>query len=254
MAKQQSLIRFTGKLGNLIGYERNGRQFLRRMPEKVRQTPATRLAAQRFGIASRRGALIRKAITGELDLRGDSTYINRLTRSLISSGGHALKTLEGFRFHQQGSISRFFHLVPKLTADGILDIPAQAMPVCSGIDAIEVKVVAAKISFSSGEIIGTTTQVIVLNTAKRFDGAMLPLHVPGRGTLVVTMQVRGMRQGLIIGNARYLAADIVGVILPTVRRERLGICHQTMLPDAMRLPLTIVRTPWRGVYSHALLE
>jgi hypothetical protein len=33
MAKQNSLIPFTGTLGNLIGYQRNGEFFLRSKPE-----------------------------------------------------------------------------------------------------------------------------------------------------------------------------------------------------------------------------
>jgi hypothetical protein len=57
MAKQLSFITFTGKLGNLIGYERGGKYFLCSMPETVRQTAATRRAAQRFGLASSKAAL-----------------------------------------------------------------------------------------------------------------------------------------------------------------------------------------------------
>lgn len=65
MARQNSLIIFTGKLGNLIGYQRNGRYFLRSAPEKVKQTPATRRAARRFGMISKKAALIRKQFTAE---------------------------------------------------------------------------------------------------------------------------------------------------------------------------------------------
>ncbi len=85
MAKQISLITFTGKLGNLIGYERGGKYFLRSMPEIVRQTTATRRAAQRFGIASRKAALIRSAFYDELDIHCDSSHVNRLNRILIGA-------------------------------------------------------------------------------------------------------------------------------------------------------------------------
>ncbi|MGF6844776.1 hypothetical protein QFZ51_000011 [Chitinophaga sp. W3I9] len=40
MGKQVGIISFTGKLGNLIGYRRNGQYFVRTMPETVRQTAA----------------------------------------------------------------------------------------------------------------------------------------------------------------------------------------------------------------------
>ena len=75
MATQNSIIPFTGKLGNLIGYERNGKYFLRSMPEIVRQTAATRRAARRFGLASCKAALIRNAFYDDLDIRYDSSHI-----------------------------------------------------------------------------------------------------------------------------------------------------------------------------------
>ena len=49
MGRQTSLLTFTGRAGNLIGYHRDGKHFMRCMPETVRQTSATRQAAQRFG-------------------------------------------------------------------------------------------------------------------------------------------------------------------------------------------------------------
>ncbi len=61
MAKITSAVTFTGKVGGLIGYKRNGKYFLRSVPEKVRQSKATKRAAKRFGAASRKGALIRSA-------------------------------------------------------------------------------------------------------------------------------------------------------------------------------------------------
>ncbi|QEH42433.1 hypothetical protein [Chitinophaga sp. XS-30] len=64
MAKQTSFFTFTGKAGNMIGYYRDGKHYFRGMPETVRQTTATRRAAQRFGAASSKGRLIRSAFAG----------------------------------------------------------------------------------------------------------------------------------------------------------------------------------------------
>lgn len=52
MAKQTGIVLFTGKLENLVGYRRNGKYFIRAMPQKVQQTPATRQSAREFGIAA----------------------------------------------------------------------------------------------------------------------------------------------------------------------------------------------------------
>lgn len=57
MGKQVSIIKFTGHVGNLIGYRRNGEYFSRSAPEKVRRTAATRRAARAFGVASRKAGV-----------------------------------------------------------------------------------------------------------------------------------------------------------------------------------------------------
>ena len=66
MAKQVSTFRISGRLGNQVYYYRkdkkNRKQYLvRRAPEIVKQTTATKRAATDFGIASKSSALIRKA-------------------------------------------------------------------------------------------------------------------------------------------------------------------------------------------------
>jgi hypothetical protein len=45
-----------------------------------------------------------------------------------------------------------------------------------------------------------------------FNGVDIPLEVPGNGTLIVTLQVRGIHQDRAGNNRRYLAADIVAVM------------------------------------------
>src|SRR5262245_40815079 len=119
MAKQTSILTFTGKLGNLVGYRRNGKHCLRSMPVNVRQTAATRHAAQRFGMASKKGALIRNAFTSILDVRCDSSHINRLTSTLIPSAGKDTTSLTGFRFNRQTGTDSFFALAPRLSPNGI---------------------------------------------------------------------------------------------------------------------------------------
>jgi hypothetical protein len=105
MATQTSLLTFTGKLGNVIGYRRNGRYFLRSMPQTVRQTTATR------------------------------------------------------------------------------------------------------IDFAQRRVTGTDAAVIYIDPRQFFEGAALPVNVPGKGTLVITLQVRGFRDGAVLGERKYLAVS-----------------------------------------------
>ncbi len=213
MARQTSIIPFTGKLGNLIGYERNGQYFLRSMPEVVRQTVATRRAAYRFGQASRKGALIRHAFYGDLDIPCDSGHINRLNRVLIAAGSN-YAAIKGFRFNQHAGIDRFFTIAPKLFRNNTLHIPPQTLARYKGITALEVKVIATRIAFTSRQVGNVEAVTLKIDVNKPFEGINIPLDVTGDGTLVVTLQVRGIHEDCTSCNRQYLAADIIAVATP----------------------------------------
>lgn len=246
MARQHSLIPFTGTLGNLIGYQRNGEYFLRSKPEIVRQTVATRHAAKRFGIASRKGALIRNAFYGELDIHCDSGHINRLNKVLIAAAGDNA-AMTGFRFNQHTGIDRFFTVAPRLSGDGILHIPPQALAHHKSITALEVKVIAAHIDFMTRRVTGMETVIMEIDPRQPFGGAEIPVDVSGRGTLVVTLQVRGMQKDGLSGNRQYLAADIVAVKEPKTRKpfKKPTYSRRTIAqPEALlHLPYAPVRQP-----------
>ncbi|WP_110052471.1 hypothetical protein [Chitinophaga sp. S165] len=233
MARQTSLITFTGKLGNMIGYRRNGKYFLRSAPETVRQTHATCRAARRFGIASRKGALIRSAFMEELDVHCDSSHINRLNKTLIQAGRNNTEAITGFRFNQHTGIDKFFQIAPKLSRDGILHIPAQILPQVKGVTALEVKVIAVRINFAEHRIVDTDAVVITIDPQEPFTGAAIPVDAPGKGTLIVTLQVRGLYHEYPSANAKYLAADIIAVSVPQIPQ----LIHKPVYPrQPMSLP------------------
>lgn len=218
MARQNSIIPFTGKLGNLIGYQRNGKYFLRSMPELVRQTLGTRRAAHRFGIASRRGALIRNAFYNDLDIRCDSDHVNRLNKTLIAAAGNSM-AIKGFRFNQYAGTDRFFTIAPRLSSNGILHIPAQTLQNIKAITALDIKVIAARIDFTTHKIINTDAVLITIDTNGPFTGVNIEPDLPGNGTLVVTLQVRAVYNDGPSANRQHLAADIIGVIPPQTHRK-----------------------------------
>ena len=211
MAKQTSIIPFTGRLGNMIGYYRDGNYYLRSMPKKVRQTTHTRRAAKRFGIASKRGALIRKAIYGELDIPCDSNHVTRLTAALITASTNNLQAIQDFRFNQPAGISRFFAIAPVFTEDGQLHIPAQTLPKFKGIRYWEVKVIATRIDFKKHKAIDTDVDGITIDPRHTFTGASLSVSVPGSGTLVVVLQVRAFSEQHPSQNKQNMAADIIAI-------------------------------------------
>jgi hypothetical protein len=245
MAKQSSLLRFTGTLGNLVGYERKGEFFLRSKPQIVRQTPATRRAARRFGIASRKGAMIRHAFCGNLDIRCDSSHINRMNKVLIGAAGNNA-AIVNFRFNQHTGVDRFFTVVPSISSDGILHIPAQTLAQYKNVIALEVKVIAARIDFIAGQVTGTATAVMTMDTRQYFPGADIALVVPGTGTLLVTLQVRAIDKDGPSFNRQYQAADVIAVIAlqPTVVFDR-HYPQRTIIeePTLFKLPYTHIDQP-----------
>ncbi|MBW8687473.1 hypothetical protein [Chitinophaga rhizophila] len=211
MAKQTSLITFTGRLSQMVGYRRGGRYFLRSIPAVVRQTAATRNAALRFGIASKQSALIRSAFKPILDVCCDTSHINRLNKVLIQAGRQQVTAVQGFRFNQYTGIDRFLPTAPVLSAEKALHIPAQVVAKVKGVDSLEVKIITALISFGLNKVVGTSTTSMTVKAGARFEGATIPVDICGTGTLVVVMQIRAMYQGQVVSEGQYAAADIVAV-------------------------------------------
>jgi hypothetical protein len=234
MAKQMSVIPFTGKLGNLIGYKRNGKYFLRSMPESVRQTAATRRASRRFGIASRKGAFIRNAFYSHLDIHCDGGHINRLNRVLIAAGDHHA-AITGFRFNQHTGVDRFFAVAPRLLRNGILNIPAQTIARYKGIAALEVKVIATRIDFISRQVVGSETVTLMIEPDTTFQETNVSLDVPGEGSLVVVFQVRALYKDGPSGNRQHMAADIIAVAAPQAPKHanKRAYPRRTILPPRL---------------------
>ena len=214
MAKQISIITFTGKLGNLIGYRRNGKHFVRSMPTIVKQTVATRHAAQRFGMASKKAALIRHAFCSKLNVCCDTGHVNRLTSALIPSAGKDIKSITGFRFNGHTGTDRFLTLPPVLSRDGTLRIPPQVLAAHKGSHTLEIKVTAVRIHFATNQVIGAKSTVLQVKTGEPFKGLVSDMHVPGKGTLMIMLQIRGIQHNVPTLNKSYLAADIIAVQPP----------------------------------------
>ncbi|QEC41554.1 hypothetical protein [Pseudobacter ginsenosidimutans] len=211
MAIQTGQIRFTGRIGDLIGYYRNGVHCLRSRPAKVHQTKATRQAAQQFGIASRKGKLIRQAFAPHLNGRKDGGWVNRLNKTLIQSG---LEGLKGYRFNQQTGIETFF---PQFTIDhnNLLQIPAQVLPALPRkVTHLEVKLIAASINFNTGRVISTVSQSRFLDLKQSFEGLQFNAIAPKQGTLILALQVNAFQDNLPLLDKRYLATDLIAIQIP----------------------------------------
>jgi hypothetical protein len=214
----------------VIGYRRNGVYCVRTMPEKVRQSSATRRAAQRFGMASRKGKLIRRAVRPYLDTHYDGTFVNRLNRALIQAGIHNLQDIQGFRFNRVTGLEKIIALAPQLLEDGHVHIPAQELPFLGKATHLEITLIAARVNFAEKRIVDVNADLKVFNLDEPFNGADLHAPVPGKGTLIVTVQARTCSScnGKLypIGGRKYSAANIIAVVPPAIPLQRPASEHK----------------------------
>jgi hypothetical protein len=219
MALQTGVFKFTGRLDNVIGYRRNGKYFFRSMPQKVRQTSATRQASRQFGIASRKGKLIRRAFTPYLDMRYDGSLVNRLNKLLIQSGRDNIQALRRFRFNRHTGIEKMFVLPPVFTASGALHIPAQELLRQGNNTHLEVRLIAVRINFAEQRITNADASTAIIDLREEsFNGMALSVPVEGDGTLMVVLQCRActLCNGELCrsGDRRYMAADMISITEP----------------------------------------
>lgn len=238
MAMQTGLFPFTGRVGNVIGYKRNGVHFVRSMPSEVNQTASTRKAAKNFGIASSKGSLIRRAFTNHLDVKGDSSRVNRLNQTLIQSD---IQGLQGYQFNRHTGVKEFFSIAPELSTDNILRIPAQKLPVPGKAASLEVKLITTKIDFNTRRITNTVSKNVLINLSQPFEGLEMDASLQGKGTLLIALQVRVLNSDRpnkytpavipaewLTNDRRYKAADIIAIVPP--------IAKQAVKKQQKRLP------------------
>ncbi len=207
-----SVITFSGRVGNVIAYKRGGKHCLRSMPELVRQTDNTRRAAKWFGAASRKGAFIRNAVAPDIDIYCDGEVVNRLNSTIVAAGRNNHAGLKGFRFNGHAGIEKFFPELPVCSPEGKLHIPAQKLHEYGDAVRMEIKLIATRVDFATRAVTGMDADMLHIDLEQPFEGADLTVEVPGKGTLLVTLQVRTFLKDGISYNRKYNAADIIAVI------------------------------------------
>jgi len=81
MAIQKSTF-ISGKLGNIIFYQRDGKFFARAAPDKVKQTTATKTRSRNFGIASSAGKTLRKLLMPSLPFPKNKNMQSRFSGAI----------------------------------------------------------------------------------------------------------------------------------------------------------------------------
>jgi hypothetical protein len=176
MAKQTSILTYSGKIGDKVGVKTKKGHFERSCPAHVNQTPATRRAAFRFGRASRTAAFIRKSFCTIADIRKDDGYINRLTKALIPSAGMNISSIAGYRFNKAKGVMATYR-------DGILHIPSQ-----SGKEKLVINVITLRVHALARRVYEHSIAGITLDPG---TGADIPICLHGPGTGIIALQING---------------------------------------------------------------
>jgi hypothetical protein len=242
MGKQTSIVRYTGKVGNLVGYYHKGKLCFRSLPEQVNISEATKRSATDFGTASKAAKLVRYALKPELGIRHDSDLTNRLNTSLLKvlyagsqqKGARGinrkyLDMLAGFKLNENTELGRLLPFKPQVVQNGnSLRIAIPAMEAGSIRHAkntthIELKAIAAGVNFSEGDYEQAVSAKVLIDIRKPAEAQDLVLPFKaGDAETIVVFQVKAFSEegGKLYesGNRKYFAADIIDII-PSLPEE-----------------------------------
>lgn len=238
MAKQDTIFRFTGRLGGAIGYVRNGVHCVRSAPLEVKQSTATKKAAKDFGQASKGARMLRYAMEKEIFLHHDRGINNRLNKAMgailradtanqpgrrrFTAGN--LKQLQGFRLNGYASIKSEIRV--QRTFDGSILVtcvnPQQQFAHLAQV--MQFRAVALLPDFGLGSCKTAVSETIRLTREQA--NAPFTLHLPVKPgqTVIVVLEAIACRtfDGRIVrmGYRQFNAADVVAVMAPM--KERLA--------------------------------
>lgn len=260
MSKNTGLLRMTGKIGEYVGYYRNGKQYFRSLPKQVRRSKATQLSAIDFGTASKAGKLIRQGLRAELNIRHDDGMVNRMNTDMLrilyagsqqrgsrSFQRNKLSMLTGMRFNGKTELSRLLPFTPKVVQDGNslrISIPALGandIRHARNTTHIEIKAIAVGVNFKDGACQDAASDKVLIDFSK--PAAATELILPfkaGEEETIVVLQVRGFDvidgKMYVLGNRKYFAADIIDII-PSLPAVSTGITYRDQPEMTLLLPL-----------------
>lgn len=242
MGKQTGVMRYTGKIDRLIGYNYKGKPCVRSMPENVNQSEFTKLASTDFGTASKAGKLVRYALKQELSIRHDNDLTNRLNSRLMKvlyagdqqrGNRHfkrkTLDLLTGFKLNDHTELGKLLPFKPGVVQDkkslriAIPAIEAGNILHAKNTTHIEIKAIATGVNFNEGGYQQAVSDAVMIDLRMPSEATELVLPFKaGENETIVVLQVKAFREeeGKILasGNRKFFAADIIDII-PSLPEE-----------------------------------
>jgi hypothetical protein len=199
MARQVGVIRFSGKIGNMVGYERGGEGYTRASSEPYELSEESKKSASEFGRGSSASALVRQAFSTLLFPSFRKDPQNRLAerfRQVIRSGPSKdkgrrkvtdgnLGLLTGFEFNHYAASAKLIGFQPKVEfADQFIEVvipgfswqknvhaPGRAQAMALGAS-------CGFFDFESNRYQATQAAELMVEHGQSFNGASLKIPVP----------------------------------------------------------------------------
>lgn len=237
MGKQTSAIRFTGKLGGLIGYTHNGVDCVRTCPVSVKQTSGTRRAAREFGKASNAAALIRHALQDVAHVRYDRGFQNRLNKAMgkvlrsdIPQRGRKrrittanLRQLVGFRVNDHSPIQH--HTLTQRVYDGsiLVTVPRPISNFPDKTPHMQFRAIAICPDFELGGAKTVVSETITVSRAEAGKAITLSIPVKGKHDAVIFLEAlsyTNRRTSFSQDMHRYRNAITVIAVIPGIKKGK----------------------------------
>jgi hypothetical protein len=237
MAKQVSTFRISGRLGNQVYYYRkdkkNRKQYLvRRAPEAVKQTTATKRAATDFGIASKSSSLIRNALHEYTQHCYDNTLHYRLNsmmgkilraddRRLLTAAN--MQSLKNFQFNRVASIYQLLKVTPVIEKNDQDDL-CISFPgaFCNNSHALRntthlsIKAIGLSVNFTKQTTQQVLSEAVIIRRGEMHSPVTLQLNKNSRNMTLILLKVQSFYEVngdlLPSQNKASYALDVIAVI------------------------------------------
>ncbi|WP_143097897.1 hypothetical protein [Chitinophaga sp. CF118] len=266
MAKQNSIIALSGRLGNQVYYYRkdkkNRKQYLvRRAPDTVQQTTATKRAATDFGIASKSSRLIRNSLREYTQHCYDNTLHYRLNtmmgKILRADGSHPagrrmliaanMQLLKDFQFNRAASIHQLLKATPVIEkndqGDLILSFPGtftSSSNALRNVTHLSIKAIGLSVNFTKH----TTRQVIgeatIIKRGEKYSPITLKLDPDSRNITLILLEVQSLYEVNghlhLSQNKTACVLDVMAIIPPQEQPKEVKKQYRNKAPRLWTIP------------------
>ena len=266
MAKQNSIIALSGRLGNQVYYYRkdkkNRKQYLvRRAPETVKQSTATQRAAIDFGIVSKSSRLIRSALREYTQQCYDNTLHYRLNtmmgKILRADSSHPtgrrtltaanMQSLKNFQFNKAASIHQLLKVTPVIERNDLGGLSISLPGTFSNNNHallntthLSIKAIGLSVNFTKQTTRQVVSEAVIIKRGEMHSPVTLKLGTNNRNITLILLEVQSFYE--INGhlhpsqNNTACAFDVIAVIPPQELPEEAKNKYRNKVPRLWTIP------------------